>query len=364
MIDATTAVQAEETPKTMKAIVRNKYGSPDVLQIKEVETPVPNDVRGVLVKIIASSVNPADRHDMRGPPIVIRLIGPLLRLKLGVRGPKDPGLGTDFAGVVQSVSSNVTQFKPGDEVYGVVNAAYAEYGSAREDKIAFKPTNRSFEESAAVPIAGFTALQALRDKGHLQPGQRVLINGAGGGVGTFAVQIAKSLGAEVTAVTNTGNLDMVRKLGADHVIDYMQEDFTETGERYDLIVDIAASHSIPDYKRIMNPNATFVLVGIRDNIVTGLLYFLIRGRLSRGDKKFVFFIAKSNQEDMVTMKDLMEAGKIVPVIDRRYSLSETAQALRYLEEGKTRGKIVITMNHDRDKAAEFRSNIPSGEGPQ
>jgi len=245
----------------------------------------------------------------------------------------------------------VTQFKPGDKVYGVCNGAYSEYATAKENRIALKPGNRSFEESAAVGIAGFTALQAVRDHGHVQPGQKVLINGAGGGVGTFAVQIAKSFGAEVTAVTSTQNLDLVRKLGADHVVDYTKEDFTRSGQRYDLIVDIAAAHSMSDYKRIMNPNANFVLVGMRDKILRRLISFLVRSKLSRGDKRFVFFVAKSNREDLDLLKELMEAGKVVPVIDRRYSLGETAQAMRYLIEGGARGKIVITMDHEDDKPA-------------
>ncbi len=330
----------------MKAIVRERYGSLDVLQLKELEKPAPNDVRGVLVKIYASSVNPADRYEVRGPPFALRLVLPLFRLGMGVRRPRDPGVGSDIAGRVEAVSDNVTQFKAGDEVFGVCNAGYAEYATARENRIALKPTNRSFEESAAVPIAGFTALQALRDKGHIQPGQKVLVNGAGGGVGTFAVQIAKSFGTEVTAVTNTQNLDMVRSIGADHVIDYTKEDFTKSGLRYDLICDIASNHSISDYKRIMNPNGTCVIVGWRDKIIRRLLYFAIRGRLSRGDKKFVFFIAKSNQEDLVSLRELVEAGKILPMIDRRYRLSETAQAIRYLEEGHARGKVIITIDHN------------------
>src|SRR5256885_13230436 len=279
------AMTAEPKPLEkglMKAIVRERFGSPDVLQVKEVEKPAPNDVRGVLVKIYASSVNAADKHDMRGASLVIRLVGPLFRLSMGVRRPKEPGLGTDFAGVVETVRDDVTGFKPGDEVYGVANAAYAEYGLTRESRIALKPRNSSFEQSAAVPIAGFTALQALRDHGHIKPGQKVLINGAGGGVGTFAVQIAKAFGARVTAVTNTGNLDLVRSLGADRVIDYTKEDFTKNGQCYDLICDIGASHSISEYKRVMNPNGIFVLVGMRDVIIRRLLSFIIRARLSRG----------------------------------------------------------------------------------
>src|SRR3989454_4276656 len=325
----------------MKAIIRERYGSPDVLEMKELEKPAPDDVRGVLVEIYASSVNAADKYEIRGPPSFI------LRLALfrsGVRRPKEHGVGSDIAGRGEAVSNNVTQFKPGDEGDGVCNGAYAEYATAKESRIALKPTNRYFEETAAVPIAGFTALQALRNHGHIQPGQKVLVNGAGGGVGTFAVQIAKSFGAEVTAVTNTGNLDLVRSLGADHAIDYTKEDFTKNGQRYDLIVDIAATHSISDYKRIMNPNGIFVLVGMKDKIIRRLLYFAIRRPLaSRGDKKFVFFVAKSNQEDLVTLKDLMEEGRVVPVIDRRYTLNETADAIRYLEQGHARGKVVITM---------------------
>src|SRR5436309_10235535 len=221
----------------MKSIVRDRYASPDVLQLKEVGKPAPNEVRGVLVKIYASAVNPADRYDVRGPSFLIRLVLPLFRMGMGLRRPKGAGVGSDIAGRVEAVSNNVTQFKPGDEVYGVCNAGYAEYGTARENRIALKPANRSFEESAAVPIAGFTALQALRDKGNIKPGQKVLVNGAGGGVGTFAVQIAKSFETEVTAVTNTKNLGMVLSLGADHVIDYTEEDFTKNGQRYDLICD-------------------------------------------------------------------------------------------------------------------------------
>jgi len=331
----------------MKAIVRERFGSPDVLQLKEIEKPAPNDVRGVLVKVYASSVNPADRYDVNGMSFALRLVLPLFRMGVGVRRPKEPQVGTDLAGTVEAVSSNVTQFKPGDEVYGVGFHGYAEYAVARENRVALKPKNRSFEESAAVPIAGFTALQALRNHGHIEPGKKVLINGAGGGVGTFAVQIAKSFGAEVTAVTNTQNLDMARSLGADHVIDYTKEDFTKNEQRYDLICDIASAHSPSSYKRIMNPNGICVIVGFRNKVISRLIYFVIRKRFSTGDKKFKFFVAKSNQEDLAFMKELMEAGKITPVIDRRYQLSETPQAIKYLGEGKARGKIVITIVDDQ-----------------
>lgn len=350
MIDSTVTMQKDEKSSTlMKAVVRERYGSPDVLQIKELEKPAPDDVRGVLVKIRASSVNPADRYEMTGGPnLLLRIV---VTLRSGLRKPKDPRLGTDFAGEIEAVSSSVTRFKRGDEVFGVCNGAYSEYATAKENRIALKPRNRSFEESAAAGIAGFTALQALRDHGRVQPGQKVLINGAGGGVGTFTIQIAKSFGAEVTAVTSTQNLDIVRKLGADHVVDYTKEDFTRNGQRYDLIVDIAAAHSISDYKRIMNPNARFVLVGMRDKILRRLVSFIVLSKLSRGNKKFVFFVAKSNQEDLVVLKELMEAGKLVPVIDRRYTLGETTQAMRYLIEGGARGKIVLTVDHDNDKHA-------------
>ncbi|HZY94141.1 MAG TPA: NAD(P)-dependent alcohol dehydrogenase [Candidatus Bathyarchaeia archaeon] len=335
----------------MKAIVRTRYGSPDVLEFKELEKPVPNNVRGVLVKVYASSVNPTDRYDLK-PPFFFRLIGPLFRLGIGLRRPKDPGLGSDVAGRVEAVADNITQFKPGDEVFGVAPGSYAGYAVGREARLALKPANSSFEESASVPIAGLTALQALRDHGHIQPGQKVLVNGAGGGVGTFAVQIAKAFGAEVTAVTNTGNLDMLRKLGADHVIDYTEQDFAKNRESYDLICDIAASHSISDYKRIMNPNGIFVLVGMKDKIIRRLVYFLILGRLrSRGDKKFRFFIAKINQKDLVFMKELLETRKVVPAIDRRYPLNETADAIQYLIDGHARGKIVINVDQDDRRPA-------------
>src|SRR5256712_997281 len=327
----------------MKAVVRERFGSPDVLQLKEMGKPAPNEVRGVLVKVYASSANPVDRHDIRGMSFSLRLVLPLFRVGNGVLRPKDPSVCRDVAGRVEAVSNNVSQFKPGDEVYGVCNGAYAEYAIAKENRIALKPRNRSFEETAAVPIAGFTALQALRNHGHIQPGQKVLVNGAGGGVGTFAVQIAKSFGAEVTAVTNTQNLDMVRSLGADHVIDYTKEDFTKNGQRYDLICDIASNHSPSAYKPILNANGICVIVGFKDKVIRRLIYFVIRRPFSRGDKKFAFFVAKSNQEDLDFLKDLMEAGKVVPVIDRRYQLSETPQALKYLGEGKARGKIVITV---------------------
>jgi NADPH:quinone reductase-like Zn-dependent oxidoreductase len=336
----------------MQAIVRERYGSPDVLQLKEVEKPVPNDVRGVLVKVHATSVNPADYYQMSAPVFMRAL------MRGGLRRPKDPRLGTDVAGRVEAVSSNVTQFKPGDEVFGVCPGSFAEYATAREDRLAKKPANCSFEEAAGVGIAGLTALQALRDQGQVQSGQKVVVNGAGGGVGTFAVQIAKSFGAEVTGVTNTANLDMVRQIGADHVIDYNKEDFTRNGEHYDLICDIAAKHSISDYKRALNPNGTCVVVGFRDKIITRLLYYAVRRRLSRGGKKFKFFIAKSNQKDITFLKELLETGKVKPVIDRGFTLGETSEAMRRLKEGNARGKIIITMEINNETESGVQSKKP------
>lgn len=322
----------------MKAIVRTRFGKPDVLELKEIEKPALDDVRGVLVKVHASSVNPADYYEM-SPPLIIR---PMMRG--GLRKPKDPRLGTDVAGRVEAVSRNVTQFKPGDEVFGVAPGSYAEYATAREDRLALKPSNCSFDQAGAVGIAGFTALQGLRDHGKIQSGQKVLINGAGGGVGSFAVQIAKSFGAEVTAVTNTGNLEMVRSLGADHVIDYTKEDFIKKAEKYDLICDIAASHSIGQYKRALNPGGTLVIIGMKDVMFGRLLYYLVLGRLwPKGGKKLRFFIAKSNQKDLNFLKELIEAGKLRPVVENRYPLTETAEAMRYFKKGHSRGKVVITM---------------------
>lgn len=332
----------------MRAIVHYRYGPPDVLELKEVEKPTPTEGR-VLVKVHAASVNPADYHPMRGP-LIIRLMA-----RSGLRKPKDPRIGSDLAGRVEAVGNNVTQFKPGDEVYGVGAGGFAEYAVAREDRIALKPANSSFEEAAAVPIAGFTALQALRDKGKVQPGQKVLVNGASGGVGTFLVQIAKAFGAEVTAVCSTQNLDMVKSIGADHVIDYTKEDFTKSGQRYDLICCAVGNRSVSDYKRALNPNGTCVILGfygMRRLISNG-----VWGKLSRGDKKIGMMMARSTQQDLVALRELIEAGKVVPVIDRRYPLSETADAIRYVEgpnhrPGHARGKVIITMEPTSKKETE------------
>ncbi|HEX6555907.1 MAG TPA: NAD(P)-dependent alcohol dehydrogenase [Ktedonobacteraceae bacterium] len=321
----------------MKAIVYTKYGRPDVLQYKEVEIPVPKDGE-ILVKIHAASANPLDWHLMRGAPFLARLAG-------GLRKPKDPRLGADLAGRVEAVGSHVTQFQPGDEVFGAGTGSFAEYASIPENTVALKPTKSSFEEAAAVPVAAITALQGLRDKGRIQPGQKVLINGASGGVGTFAVQLAKAFGAEVTAVCSTRKVDMVRSIGADHVIDYTQEDFSRKGQRYDLIYDAVGNRSVSAYKRALNPNGMCVIAGFSslprlfEHVVLGPL------RSKTGNKKVgLMGIAKMNQKDLVFVKELLETGKVIPVIDRRYPLSETAEAIRYLEEGHPRGKVVITVD--------------------
>jgi len=323
----------------MKAIVYTQYGSPDVLQFKDVEKPLPKDGE-ILVKIYAASANPLDWHLMRGAPFLARLAG-------GLRKPKDPRLGADFAGRVESVGSNVTQFQPGDEVFGAYTGSFAEYASVPENKLALKTANGPFEEAAAVPVAAITALQGLRDKGQIQSGQKVLINGASGGVGTFAVQIAKSFGAEVTGVCSTRNLDMVRSIGADHVIDYMQEDFTKNGQHYDLIYDAVGNRSVSDYKRALTSNGTCVIAGFTS--LPRLFEHMVLGPLRSkiGNKKVgLMGIAQINQKDLVFVKELVEAGKVVPVIDRHYSLCETAEAIQYLEEGHARGKVVIMVNQN------------------
>jgi NADPH:quinone reductase-like Zn-dependent oxidoreductase len=323
----------------MKAIVNTQYGSPDVLQLKKVEKPAPSD-HEVLVKVLAASVNAADWHLLRGKPFLVRLMG------FGLLKPKHTILGSDIAGRVEAVGRNVKQFQPGDEVFGNIRGGFAEYACASEDALVLKPANVTFEEAAAVPVAAVTALQGLRDKGQIQPGQKVLIHGAGGGVGTFAVQIANSFGACVTSVCSTRNVDMVRSLGADQVIDYTQEDITKNGQRYDLILAVNGYHSIFDYKRALNPEGTYVMSGGSNAQMFQAM--LIGPWISRtGSKKMGFLgVAKVNQEDLVFMKELLEAGKVVPVIDRRYPLRETAEAIRYLEEGHAQGKVVITVDQN------------------
>ena len=324
----------------MKAIVCARYGPPDVLQSAEIAKPTPAD-NEVLIKLCAASVNPVDLHLMRGKPFFLRLMSG------GLRAPKHKIPGHDIAGRVETVGRNVTQFKPGDDVFGACRGAFAEYACAQEDNLARKPASSSFENAAALPIAALTALQGLRDKGRIQPGQRVLVDGASGGVGTFAVQIAKSFGAEVTAVCSTRNVDTARSLGADHVIDYTREDFTKSGHRYDLILGVNARHSIFDYKRALTPDGIYVMAG--GGAAQALQLALLGPLLSRiGRKKVRFFIAKINRKDLALLADLLAAGKVVPVIDRRYPLSAAAEALRYLAEGHAQGKIVLTVAHSND----------------
>jgi NADPH:quinone reductase-like Zn-dependent oxidoreductase len=321
----------------MKAIIYTKYGSPDVLQLKEVEKPTPKE-KQVLVKVIAASANPLDWHRMRGAPFLARLDGGLLK-------PNNTALGADLAGRVEAVGSAVTQFRPGDEVYGATVGSFAEYACVGESKLALKPTKLSFEAAAAVPVAAFTALQGLRDKGQLQAGQKVLINGAAGGVGIFAMQIAKALGAEVTAVCSTRNLDMVRSIGADSVIDYTKEDFTKSGQRYDLILDAIANHSISEYRRTLTPTGACVIVGFSDLWHLFVVMALGSRPSGSGSQKISMMLANTTQKDLLWMNDLFEAGKVVPVIDRCYPLNEVPEAIRYLETKHARGKVVITIGN-------------------
>ena len=325
----------------MKAIVCTQYGPPDALQFKEVAKPTPA-ANELLIKICAASANPLDWRIMRGDPFFVRLA-------FGLRKPKLEVLGSDFAGRVEAVGKDVTQFQPGDEVFGAkgfAGGAFAEYVCAREEELAPKPANVSFEAAAAVPIAAITALLGLRDKGGIKAGQKVLVDGASGGVGTFAVQIAKSFGTEVTAVCSTTKLDTARSIGADHMIDYTREDFTQNGQQYDLILAANAHHSIFAYRRALSPNGICVKAGGEPTLQGAYEDLLLASFLSRiGRKKTCTFFAKGNKKDLVFLQELLQSGKIVPVIDRRYPLSETAEALRYLEEGHAQGKVIITVEH-------------------
>lgn len=324
---------------TMNAIVYHEYGSADVLEYREIDRPVVKDDE-LLVRVHAASVNPVDWHTMTGTPYVGRM-------QMGLFKPKSDSLGVDFAGTVEAVGGNVKRFRPGDEVFGGRSGAFAEHVCVREDRaVAPKPANVTFEQAAAVPVAALTALEGLRDKGQLQSGQKVLINGASGGVGTFAVQIAKAVGAHVSGVSSTRNVDLVRSLGADEVIDYTKEDFTRSGQRYDLMLDIAGSRSWSECRRVLGSDATVVLVGgPKTNRLLGPLGHVVNVRLAslRASQKAIFFVAKMNKEDLVFMQELLEAGTVTPVIDRRYELSEVPEALRYLGEGHAQGKIVITV---------------------
>ena len=322
----------------MKATVYHEYGSPDVLELQEVAKPIVTD-GDVLVRVCAASANPYDWHFMRGTPY-------LMRIQSGLLSPKASRLGADVAGYVEAVGRNVTQFQPGDDVFGVCKGSLAEYACAPEDCFARKPDNMTFEQAATVPMAWFTALQGLRDAGQLKKGQSVLINGASGGVGTFAVQIAKSFGAEVTGVCSTRNVDMVRSIGADHVIDYTREDFARDGRRYELMFDTVANRSLSACRRVLAPKGIYVLVGSLDNgrwlgPLKGLLKVLVVSPFV--SQNLVPFMAKKSREDLHILKALLEAGKVTPVIDRHYTLSQVPDAIRYLEEGHARGKVVITV---------------------
>jgi NADPH:quinone reductase-like Zn-dependent oxidoreductase len=327
----------------MKAIVYHTYGSPDVLQFEELEKPAPKDDE-VLIKVHAASVNPLDSHVMRGKPYITRLFFGLGRQRMA-----RPGV--DVAGRVEALGRNVAQFKPGDEVFGSCRGAFAEYACAPASKLVMKPPNVTFQQAAATPVAAITALQGLRDKGKLQPGQTVLIHGAAGGCGTFAVQIGKWLGAEVTGVCSTRNVDMVRSLGADRVIDYTKEDFTKSAHRYDLILDFVGNHSLSAYRRVLGPRGIYVGGGALGvpisggfSLLAGVLWMLLLSWL--GSQKLVPFLASMRKEDLATIAELMANGKMTPVIDRCYSLNEVPEAIRYVAAAHARGKVVIALQRD------------------
>jgi NADPH:quinone reductase-like Zn-dependent oxidoreductase len=323
----------------MKAIVYCDYGVPS-LKFQEIEKPAPADDQ-LLVKVRAASVNPLDWHFVEGTPYVMRAMG------VGLRKPKDTRLGVDFAGTVEAVGKNVTKFKPGDEVFGGRTGAFADYVCVRESRaVALKPADITFEQAASVPIAGITALQAVRDKGQIQPGQKVLINGASGGVGTFAVQIAKSYGADVTGVCSTRNLDLVRSLGADHVIDYTKDDFTKTDQPYDVLIDNVGNRSLSECRRVLKPKGIFVLVGgggANEQGLIGPMAKPIKAMLLSPfvSQKIGMILAQLNHDDLAFLAELMQSGKMKPVIDRTYKLSEVPEAIKYLEQGHARGKVVI-----------------------
>ncbi len=321
----------------MKAIVQDRYGSPDVLRLEDIDRPAANDDE-VLIRVHAAAVNIGDWHLLRGTPYVMRMATGPLRPRHHV-----PGL--DLAGQIESIGKDVTQFRPGDEVFGWCRGAFAEYACAGESNLLAKPGDLTFEQAAAIGDSAFTALNAVRDQGKVQPGHQVLINGASGGVGTFAVQIAKSFGAKVTGVCSTRNVDLVRSIGADQVIDYTLEDFTHSGQRYDVMLDLVGSRSLSDCRRALTPRGTYVLVGVADmgrwfgvarQIKVLSLSPLVRQRMH-------VFIVRHSREDLAVLKQLLEAGKVAPVIDRRYELSEVPDALHYQGEGHARGKLVIAL---------------------
>jgi NADPH:quinone reductase-like Zn-dependent oxidoreductase len=331
------ATDGNERRSTMRAMVRPAYGSAEVLELQEVEKPELTD-DGVLVRVRAASVNRGDWYGMTGRPL-------FARTQLGLRAPKSPFIGGDFAGTVEAVGKDVTELAPGDEVFGVRTGSFAEYVCARM-AVAPKPAGLSFEEAAAIPVGALTALQGLRDKGRLREGQSVLVNGASGGVGVYAVQVAKALGAEVTAVCSSGNVELARSLGADHVVDYTRDDFTRGGRRFDLVLDIAGSRSWSALRRVLAPRARVVVVGApKGGRVLGPLGHVLRLWLSSlpSRRTVVFFIAKPNKPDLAVLRELVDAGKLRPVVERRYELSELADALRHMGEGHAKAKLVVTV---------------------
>jgi NADPH:quinone reductase-like Zn-dependent oxidoreductase len=333
------APTAGKLSDTMKAIRYYRYGSLDVLNIQDVDLPVVGD-EDILIRVKAASVNPLDFHFMRGTPYVVRV-------SAGLSRPKANGLGTDMAGCVEAVGEKVTKFQPGDEVFGARGGTFAEYVSIHQDRAVLrKPANLTFEQAASVPIAAFTALQALRDKGRIQPGHKVLVNGAAGGVGTFAVQIARAYGAEVTGVCSTRNVEMVHSIGAHHVVDYTRDDIARTGRRYDLIVDMAGNHTMFEIRRLLTPKGVLVAVGgpVKGQWIapfTGPIKLLALSRVV--SQTLAPFLAKQSIDDLIVLRELIEAGKVTPVIDRTYPLSEVPDAIHYLEQGHSRGKVVITV---------------------
>ena len=323
----------------MKAAIYTRYGPPDVVQITDVDKPIPKDDE-VLIRVRAASVNPLDWHFLRGTPYIVHIMA-------GLRKPKVTRLGADVGGQVEAVGRNITQFKPGDQVFGSCRGAFAEYVCTSEAALVTKPNNVTFEQAASAPVAALTALQGLRDKGHTQRGQKVLINGAAGGVGTFAVQIAKWLGTEVTGVCSTRNVDMVRSIGADHVIDYTQNDFTKSGRHYDLIFDCVGNHSLAACRRVLPPKGHYIAVGgPSGRWMIGFLALLIQMLVMSPfvSHKLMVCMVRRSKEDLATIGKLLEAGKVTPVIDKRYTLSEVPEAIRYLEAGHARGKVIIILD--------------------
>ena len=345
----------------MKAYVYRDFGSPDVLRLEEVDKPVPNDNQ-LLIRVRGVSVNPLDWHYMEGTPYLGRLF------EFGILKPVNPRLGVDYSGTVEAVGKDVTQFKPGDDVYGNRFGAFAEYICATDKALALKPANLTFEQAASIPVAAVTALQGLRDKGKLQAGQKVLINGASGGVGTFAVQLAKTMGAEVTGVCSGRNVELVRSLGADHVIDYTKEDFTKRGQRYDLIIDNVGNRSVLECARVLNPQGKLVMIGGGGPEDQGFIGPLINPLKMLFLKPFVSqevgsMLAQMTHQDLAILGDLIQAGKVTPVIDKTYPFSQLPEAMRYLETGRARGKVVVTVDENEPPPATPKAGASSTTSP-